>query len=169
MEDVDPNQVYGISTILNLGDKNESIVGLKRFLLEQTAKGNDRQVLQYVSDLLNKNVGFLVSERFINLPYDFSHYFMICKLYKTKNLQMGGRQVPVEQAVVFSNPEEELIVGESELCIDYDVSSESDADMGGNWEDGVEMTPWRRIVVFQADRMETIIKSIKENFPTGQT
>jgi len=193
MEDVDPNQVYGISTILNLGDKNESIVGLKRFLLEQTAKGNDRQVLQYVSDLLNKNVGFLVSERFINipaqitvplletlvnemrkardrnLPYDFSHYFMICKLYKTKNLQMGGRQVPEEQAVVFSNPEEELIVGESELCIDYDVSSESDADMGGNWEDGVEMTPWRRIVVFQADRMETIIKSIKENFPTGQT
>jgi len=193
MEDVDPNQVYGISTILNLGDKNESIVGLKRFLLEQTAKGNDRQVLQYVSDLLNKNVGFLVSERFINipaqitvplletlvnemrkardrnLPYDFSHYFMICKLYKTKNLQMGGRQMPEEQAVVFSNPEEELIVGESELCIDYDVSSESDADMGGNWEDGVEMTPWRRIVVFQADRMETIIKSIKENFPTGQT
>jgi len=193
MEDIDPNQVYGISTILNLGDKNESIVGLKRFLLEQTAKGNDRQVLQYVSDLLNKNVGFLVSERFINipaqitvplletlvnemrkardrnLPYDFSHYFMICKLYKTKNLQMGGRQVPEEQAVVFSNPEEELIVGESELCIDYDVSSESDADMGGNWEDGVEMTPWRRIVVFQADRMETIIKSIKENFPTGQT
>jgi len=189
----DPNQVYGVSTILNLGDKNDSIVGLKRFLLEQTAKGNDRQVLQYVSDLLNKNVGFLISERFINipaqitvplletlvnemrkardrnLPYDFSHYFMICKLYKTKNLQLGGRQMPEDQAVVFSNPEEELIVSESELCIDYDVSSESDADMGGNWEDGVEMTPWRRIVVFQADRMDSIIKSVKENFPTGQT
>ena len=25
------------------------------------------------------------------------------------------------QAVVFSNPEEELIVAESELCIDYEV------------------------------------------------
>jgi hypothetical protein len=46
--------------------------------------------------------------------------------------------------VVFSNPEEELIVGESELCIDYDVSSETSNDIGGNWTDGVEMTPWRR-------------------------
>lgn len=190
----DPNQVYGVSTILNLGDKaKESITGLRRFLLEQTAKGNDVQVLNYVSNLLDKRVGFLVSERFINipaqitvplletlvnemrkaqdrnLPYDFSHYFMICKLYKTKNLEVGGRQLPEEQAVIFSNPEEELIVGESELCIDYDVSSESDSEVGGNWEDGVEMTPWRRIVVFQAEKLEVIIKQIKENFPTGQT
>jgi len=75
----------------------------------------------------------------------------------------------VSQAVIFSNPEEELIVGESELCIDYDVSNESDTDVGGNWEDGMEMTPWRRIVVFQAEKLDVIIKLIKENFPTGQT
>jgi len=190
----DPNQVYGVSTILNLGDKaKDSITGLRRFLLEQTAKGNDVQVLNYVSNLLDKSVGFLVSERFINipaqitvplletlitemrkardrnLPYDFTHYFMICKLYKTKNLEKGGQQLPEEQAIIFSNPEEELIVGESELCIDYDVSSESDSEVGGNWEDGVEMTPWRRIVVFQAEKLDVIIKQIKENFPTGQT
>ena len=36
------------------------------------------------------------------------------------------------QAVVFSNPEEELIVSESELCIDYDVSGETDNDTGGD-------------------------------------
>ena len=42
--------------------------GLRTFLLEQTAKGGDRQVLQYVTDLLNKNVGFLINERFINIP-----------------------------------------------------------------------------------------------------
>lgn len=193
-DEEDPNQVYGVSTILNLGDKTkDSMSGLRRFLLEQTAKGNDVQVLNYVSNLLDKSVGFLVSERFINipaqitvplletlvnemrkardrnLPYDFSHYFMICKLYKTKNLEVGGRQLPEDQAVIFSNPEEELIVGESELCIDYDVSNESDNDGGGNWEDGVEMTPWRRIVVFQAEKLDVIIKLIKENFPTGQT
>jgi len=193
-DEEDPNQVYGVSTILNLGDKTkDSMSGLRRFLLEQTAKGNDVQVLNYVSNLLDKSVGFLVSERFINipaqitvplletlvnemrkardrnLPYDFSHYFMICKLYKTKNLEVGGRQLPEDQAVIFSNPEEELIVGESELCIDYDVSNESDTDVGGNWEDGMEMTPWRRIVVFQAEKLDVIIKLIKENFPTGQT
>ena len=46
----------------------ESVNGLRTFLLEQTAKGGDRQVLQYVTDLLNKNVGFLFNERFINIP-----------------------------------------------------------------------------------------------------
>ena len=47
-------------------------MGLRTFLLEQTAKGGDRQVLQYVTDLLNKNVGFLINERFINIPAQVS-------------------------------------------------------------------------------------------------
>ena len=38
---------------------------------------------------------------------------------------------------MFSNPEEELIVSESELCIDYDVSEETDNETGGeNWDLG---------------------------------
>ena len=71
------------------------------------------------------------------------------------------------QAVVFSNPEEELIVAESELCIDYDVSGETDNDIGVEYE-GVEMTPWRRIVVFSADKLEEIIKNVRTNFPVQQ-
>merc|ERR1712098_1032401 len=142
--------VYGISTVINLVDKNkDSVASLRKFLLEQTAKGNDRQVLQYVTDLLKGNVGFLINERFINipaqitvplletlvtemrkardrnLPFEFGHYIMICKLYKTKTDNSQDHQ-----AVVFSNPEEELIVAESELCIDYDVGDETDNDMG---------------------------------------
>jgi len=185
----DPNEVYAVSTVLNLSEKHrESVAGLRTFLLEQTAKGGDRQVLQYVTDLLNKNVGFLVNERFINipaqitvplwetlvtemrkardrnLPFDFGHYIMICKLYKTKTDNSQDHQ-----AVVFSNPEEELIVAESELCIDYDVAGETDNDMGGNWTDGVEMNPWRRIVVFRAEKLEEIIRNVQQNFPTGVT
>jgi len=185
----DPNEVYAVSTVLNLSEKNrESVTGLRTFLLEQTAKGGDRQVLQYVTDLLNKNVGFLINERFINipaqitvplwetlqtemkkakdrnLPFEFGHYIMICKLYKTKTDNSQDHQ-----AVVFSNPEEELIVAESELCIDYDVADESDNDMGGNWTDGVEMNPWRRIVVFRADKLDNIIRDVQQNFPTGVT
>lgn len=188
----DPNEVYGISTVINLTDKDkESVANLRRFILEQTAKGNDRQVLQYVTDLLKGNVGFLVNERFINipaqitvplletlvtemrkardrnLPYDFQHYIMISKLYKTKNLINGSATTPDSQAVVFSNPEEELIVGESELCIDYDVSSDTQTEIGGNWSDGVEMVPWRRIVVFRAEKLEPLIRSMRESFPTS--
>lgn len=188
----DPNEVYGISTVINLTDKDkESVANLRRFILEQTAKGNDRQVLQYVTDLLKGNVGFLVNERFINipaqitvplletlvtemrkardrnLPYDFQHYIMISKLYKTKNLMNGTATAPDSQAVVFSNPEEELIVGESELCIDYDVSSDTHAEIGGNWSDGVEMLPWRRVVVFRAEKLEPLIRSMRDSFPTS--
>jgi len=185
----DPNEVYAISTVLNLSDKSrDPVMGLRTFLLEQTAKGGDRQVLQYVTDLLNKNVGFLINERFINipaqitvplwetlvtemrkardrnLPYEFGHYIMICKLYKTK-----ADNNQDHQAVVFSNPEEELIVNESDLCIDYDVTGETENDMGGNWSDGLEMTPWRRIVVFTADKLEGIIQNVRQNFPSGAT
>merc|ERR1712212_564467 len=185
----DPNEVYAVSTVLNLSEKNrESVTGLRTFLLEQTAKGGDRQVLQYVTDLLNKNVGFLINERFINipaqitvplwetlvtemrkardrnLPYEFGHYIMICKLYKTK-----ADNNQDHQAVVFSNPEEELIVNESDLCIDYDVTGETENDMGGNWSDGLEMTPWRRIVGFTAGKLEGIIQNVRQNFPSGAT
>merc|ERR1719210_2021729 len=146
----DPNEVYAVSTVISLTEKQkESVAGIRKFLLEQTAKGGDRQVLQYMTGLLNQNVGFLINERFINipaqitvplwetlvtemrkardrnLPFDFGHYIMICKLYKTKTDNSQDHQ-----AVVFSNPEEELIVAESELCIDYDVGDETDNDMG---------------------------------------
>merc|ERR1711988_27532 len=181
----DDDHIYAISTVINLAEKNkESVAGLRSFLLEQTAAGGDEAVLQYVTNMLNGSVGFLFNERFINipaqitvplletlvtemrkardrnLPYDFSHYVMISKLYKTK-MEIDQDH----QAVVFSDPEEELIVSESELCIDYDVSEETDNDTGGNWCDGVEMTPWRRIVVFTSDKLEQIIESVGQNFP----
>ena len=66
---------------------------------------------------------------------------------------------------MFSNPEEELIVAESDLCIDYDVSAETENDSSVEC-DGVEMTPWRRIVVFTADKLENIIKNVRQNFPS---
>jgi len=185
----DPNEVYAVSTVLSLSERQkEAVAGIRTFLLEQTAKGGDRQVLQYVTDLLNKNVGFLINERFINipaqitvplwetlvtemrkardrnLPFEFGHYIMICKLYKTKTESPNS-----PQAVVFSNPEEELIVAESELCIDYEVSGDTDLETGGNWTDGVDMAPWRRIVVFRAEKLEDIIGEVKRNFPTGVT
>ena len=58
-----------------------------------------------------------------------------------------------------------MIVAESDLCIDYDVSGETDNDVSVDF-DGVEMTPWRRIVVFTADKLENIIKNVRQSFPS---
>jgi len=42
----DPNEVYAVSTVISLAEKQkESVAGIRKFLLEQTAKGGDRQVL----------------------------------------------------------------------------------------------------------------------------
>jgi len=186
----DPNEVYAVSTVISLAEKQkESVAGIRKFLLEQTAKGGDRQVLQYVTELLNRNVGFLINERFINipaqitvplwetlvtemrkardrnLPFEFGHYIMICKLYKSKTEAPNAQP---QQAVVFANPEEELIVAESELCIDYEVDSNEEDDSALGTE-GVEMKPWRRIVVFRSDKLEEIIGEVKRSFPGGVT
>merc|ERR1712168_584210 len=98
-----------------------------------------------------------------NLPFEFGHYIMICKLYKTKTDNSQDHQ-----AVVFANPEEELIVAESELCIDYEVDSNEEDDSALGTE-GVEMKPWRRIVVFRSDKLEEIIAEVKRSFPGGVT
>ena len=54
--------------MLHMFCSRESVAGLRTFLLEQTAAGGDRQVLAYVTDLLNKQVGFLLNERYVNIP-----------------------------------------------------------------------------------------------------
>merc|ERR1712098_370842 len=46
-------------------------------------------------------------------------------------------------------------------CIDYDVSNETENESSVEC-DGVEMTPWRRIVVFTADKLENIIKNVRQ-------
>jgi len=189
------SEVYAVSTVVNLSkseEGKESVRGLRSFIKEQTAKGGDRQVNQYVADILDsQTVGFLINERVLNipaqitvplwetlmtelrkakdrsLPFDFSHFIMISKLFKTKACEDTQ-----SEAVVFSNPEEELIVSESELCIDYPVPQADEANSTGsstgNWSDGgVEMVPWRRIVLFRAERLEQIITKVKHAFPSG--
>ena len=40
------------------------------------------------------------------------------------------------------------------------------SDASSNWAgDGVEMTPWRRIVVFKADKLEALIRCVRDSFP----
>ena len=51
--------------------------------------------------------------------------------------------------MVFANPEEELIVAESELCIDYEVDSNEEDDSALGTE-GVEMKPWRRYLIISS-------------------
>ncbi|EEB16732.1 protein BCP1, putative [Pediculus humanus corporis] len=111
-DETDANQVFGITTVINLTEKQklECIQQLRSLLLELCIEyGSDREV-SFVRNLMsndNKPVGLLINERFVNIPpqivvpllkslrseiqraverkmaFDFSYIILICKLYKT--------------------------------------------------------------------------------------
>ena len=68
----------------------ESVSGLRTFLLEQTAAGGDQQVLDYVTDLLNKQVGFLFNERYVNIPAQVGNFLkcILCFKYSYFNFHL---------------------------------------------------------------------------------
>ncbi|KAL0276655.1 UNVERIFIED_CONTAM: hypothetical protein PYX00_004180 [Menopon gallinae] len=110
-EDSDPNEVFGITTIINLSgeQKSDCIHQLRALLLKLCNSYGSEEVHSFVQDLLSnpmKPVGLFINERFVNIPpqitvplfkslkseikrakekrmaYDFSYIILISKLYK---------------------------------------------------------------------------------------
>lgn len=134
--------------------------------------------------------GFIINERFINIPaqiavpmlenlqkemkravdkkmpYKFDQYLMVIKFHrskqggKTKKAEKNRNKVPV---VHYSNPEEEVF--DKDLLLSYEFSVASDADTGltGNWLEGdMALTPYRRVIAFEAKNLSKMIEQIKE-------
>nr|CAD7430666.1 unnamed protein product [Timema monikensis] len=106
------------------------------------------------------------------MPFDFSYFILICKLYKVppeagrrhkkknkKKEKQGGQPEP---DVLWSNPEEELFNEVADCWFEFCVKGDSDSGLSGTWqEDDVEMTPYRRVLLFQADKIDSVIDRIK--------
>lgn len=120
-DDEDPNDVFGITTVINLTEKQniECISQLRSLLVElSTEHGTDR-VSTMVRTLLSDSsqpLGLVINERFINIPaqisvpllqslckevkkacdkkmaYDFAYYIFICKLYKLDGKSKGKKK-----------------------------------------------------------------------------
>nr|CAD7399410.1 unnamed protein product [Timema poppensis] len=158
----DANDVFGITTVVNLTDKQnlECVQQLRSLLIELCNEHATDQTNTLVRSLLGDDtrpVGLLINERFVNIPsqiavplldslskeisrakqkkmpFDFSYFILICKLYKVADCRF-------------------------EFC----VKGESDSGLSGTWqEDDVEMTPYRRVLLFQADKIDSVIDRIK--------
>lgn len=64
--------------------------------------------------------------------------------------------------MVFSNPEEEVFYKEADASCEFNVSSESDTAVSGKWtEDDAEMVPFRRLILFKAQKLPSIIEKVK--------
>ena len=183
-DDVDPNVVFGITTVVNLTSRKESecVKQLKAMILERAEKTATDTTLKLLRDILtndDRTIGFLINERYINIPsqisvpmlenlckemqraneknmpYDFSYYVMILKFHR-KEAKPGK---PAED--LFANPEEELFSQEALASFDYSVQSEADTGLSGKWrEDDEELTPFRKVIVLDGKQFPALVESI---------
>jgi len=187
-DDVDSNQVFGITTILSMAEKNnECVEQLHKLMLDLSKQHSENNTSTFISDLLsdnNKPVALLINERYVNIPppisvpllqsiskelakvkaknpaNDFTYLIMICKLYKMKESKKN-KNTQNEQ-VIWSNAEEEIFDEETEHKFEFCVQNEKGSGLAGSWDEGdSEMIPYRRVLIFPAKKLDSIINKIQ--------
>ncbi|KAL2714482.1 protein BCCIP [Vespula squamosa] len=103
-----------------------------------------------------------------NMPFNFAYYILICKLYKMedKNVEMKIRSKKKNNyetpTIIWSNPEEEIFAEKALVSFEFSVENESDSGLSGTWtETDDEMKPYRRVLLFEASTLQSIINTIK--------
>jgi len=182
----DSNMIFGITSVVNMMAKKTSkcIEELQEYILDKAEKNASAEMLQQFKNILNnddQHVGFLINERFINIPaqisvpllenlyreikrakdkgmpYSFKYYIMIVKFYRKK----AKHNKPAED--FYSNQEEEVICKEALHEFEYSVEHEADSGMSGDWLEGDStMLPYRKLVLFESSRLSDLILTIKE-------
>ncbi|KAI5693747.1 hypothetical protein M8J75_005058 [Diaphorina citri] len=191
-DESDVNDVFGITTVINITNKKhiECVQQLRSLLSELAEEHADDRIKAFVNKILTddtQNVGLIINERFVNIPpqisvpllqglskeiqqakdkkmpYDFQHYILISKLYKSDGSKKKKNKVTgqTDPDILFSNAEEEVFDEEADLKFEFSVKDESDSALVGGWmEDDATMTPFRRVLVIPANKMDTIISKI---------
>nr|AGM32913.1 protein BCCIP-like protein [Coptotermes formosanus] len=183
-------------SVLNITEKQnlECVQQLRSLLLDLCSEHATDQTNTLIRSLLSDDsqpIGLLINERIINIPaqisvplleslskemkkacqkkmpYDFTYFILICKLYKSgqphtqkkKRQQSSGGGEP---EILWSNPEEEIINEEAECQFEFCVKGDADSGLSGRWmEDDMEMSPYRRVLLLQANKLDPLIERIK--------
>ncbi|XP_053244901.1 BRCA2 and CDKN1A-interacting protein [Podarcis raffonei] len=194
-DDDDPDEVFGFISLLNLTERKgtECAEQIKELVLSQCEKNCEQSMVEQLDKLLSdttKPVGFLLSERFINVPPQIAlpmhqqlqkelieaqktnkpcgkcyFYLLISKTFTNKksNIRKKGSSSHQKEELMFSNAEEEFFYEKSLLKFSYSVEEESDSCLGGRWSfEDVPMKPLRTVMVIPADRMNAIMDKLKE-------
>ncbi|KAM3835306.1 BRCA2 and CDKN1A-interacting protein [Vipera latastei] len=190
----DNDEVFGFISLLNLTERKgtECAEQIKELILSQCEKNCEQDVVEQLDKLLSdttKPVGFLLSERFINVPPQIAlpmhqqlqkeiaeaqrtnkpcgkcyFYLLMSKTYTNKkNAKKRGSGIFQKAELMFSNAEEEFFYEQSVLKFSYSVEEESDSCLGGRWSfDDIPMKPLRTVMVISADRMSAVMEKFKE-------
>lgn len=181
----DSNMIFGITTAINLTAKKDMqcIEQLRTYILSKAEKHATDATLIHLRDVLGNDarpVGFLINERFINIPpqisvplleslqkeikianekkmpFGFTYFVMIVKFHRRE----AKKNKPVED--IYTNAEEEVICKQALQSFEFSVASECDSGMSGDWLEGDEtLTPYRKVVLFDANKLPLLIDSIQ--------
>ncbi|XP_004625787.1 BRCA2 and CDKN1A-interacting protein [Octodon degus] len=167
---------------------------IKELILSCCEKNCEKSMVEQLDKLLNdttKPVGFLLSERFINVPPQIAlpmhqqlqkelaeahktnkpcgkcyFYLFVSKTFvevgKTNSKKKWNNQKKDE--LMFANAEEEFFYEKAVLKFNYPVQEEGDTCLGGRWSfDDVPMKPLRTVMLIPHDKMNEIMDKLKEH------
>jgi len=199
MESDAVDEVFGISTVINLthrltheaknapseGDK--AIKQLVNLLVDKSDKNGgpvQTKTLQAFLTDKEKHTGWLLNERFVNIPaqislplYDslrdemhsacakgqkfkFDYFLLLSKALKEK-----GAKKKDQEELIFTNGEEELFQEECAFSFAFSVADQqADAETipeGGN-DDDASYEPWRVVMIIPAEKMEVVAKKMTD-------
>ncbi|KYM78265.1 Protein BCCIP like protein [Atta colombica] len=195
----DINDVFGITTVINVSDKQNILcIQQLRHLLKQLADEHATDTVNtMIKNVLENDaaqLGLLINERFVNIPakisvpllenliselkrannrnmpFNFSYYVLICKLYKSEDKRAGKKAKSknrngTEPSILWSNPEEEIFAEEAIVSFEFSVEEEADSGLSGTWtETDDEMIPYRRVLLFEASKLQSIFDKIQNQF-----
>lgn len=152
----DSNMVFGITTAINITSRKDTscVQQIRTYIIEKAEKNATDAALTYLRDVLGDDgrpVGFIVNERFINIPaqisvplldslqkeikrandkkmpYNFAYFLLLVKFYRKEARKNR------EAEDIYSNPEEEVICKEAVASFGYSVQEEADTGMTGDW------------------------------------
>lgn len=183
-EDDDINVVFGLTSVINLTSRKdiECVQQIKSIILDRAEKLATDSTLKMLRDIfsnVDRPTGFLINERFINIPtqicvpmmenlckeikrasekkmpYNFDYIVMIVKIQRLESKK--GK--PTED--FYSNPEEEFFVAQSLASFEYCVKSEIDGGLSGKWrEEDEETVPFRKVIIIDGKKFPNIVEGL---------
>ncbi|XP_039337701.1 BRCA2 and CDKN1A-interacting protein isoform X4 [Mauremys reevesii] len=190
------DEVFGFISLLNLTERKgtQCAEQIKELILSLCEKNCDQSMVEQLDKLLNdttKPVGFLLNERFINVPPQIAlpmhqqlqkelaetqrtnkpcgkcyYYLLISKTFTEiakRSSKKRGESTQQREELMFANAEEEFFYEKASLKFSYSVQEESDTCLGGRWSfDDVPMKPLRTVMLIPSDRMNAIMDKLKE-------
>uniref|UniRef100_A0A8C6BM61 BRCA2 and CDKN1A interacting protein n=1 Tax=Monodon monoceros TaxID=40151 RepID=A0A8C6BM61_MONMO len=195
-DDVDEDGIFGFISLLNLTERKGTPFAeqIKEFILRLCEKNCEKSTVEQLDKLFNdatRPVGFLLSERFINVPAQIAlpmhqqlqkelaeahktnkpcgkcyFYLLISKTFVEAGKSNSKKKLSNQKKdeLMFANAEEEFFYEKAILKFNYSVQEESDMCLGGRWSfDDVPMKPLRTVMLIPSDKMNEIMDKLKEH------